>query len=77
MIFSTKENPARRIKVFLLLSAAFVTLGVLILPGAVRIHHTTLVYPFPHLLIAAAAVTLMGIIPGKFFLLQRVMRSAC
>lgn len=55
---SAKENPARRTKVFLLLSAAFVTLGVLILPGAVRIHHTTLVYPFPHLLIAAAAVAL-------------------
>jgi hypothetical protein len=28
------------------------------LPGAVRIHHTTLVYPFPHLIIAAAAVSL-------------------
>jgi hypothetical protein len=58
VIFSAKENPARRNKIFLLLSAAFVTLGVMILPGAVRIHHSTLVYPFPHLLIAAAAVSL-------------------
>ena len=54
---SGPENPARRTHIFLLLSAGFVTLGALILPGAVRIHHTTLVYPFPHLLIAAAAVT--------------------
>jgi hypothetical protein len=58
IIFSAKENPARRTKIFLLLSGAFVTLGVLILPGAVRIHHTTLVYPFPHLIIATAAVAL-------------------
>jgi 4-amino-4-deoxy-L-arabinose transferase-like glycosyltransferase len=56
--FFTKENPARRTKIFLLLSFVFVTAGVLILPGAVRIHHTTLVYPFPHLLIAAAAISL-------------------
>ena len=58
VIFSAKENPARQAKIFLLLAGAFVTLGVLILPGAVRIHHTTLVYPFPHLLIATGAVTL-------------------
>ena len=73
VIFSAKEN-ARRTKIFLLLSAAFVTLGVLILPGAVRIHHTTLVYPFPHLIIAAAAVTLWNH-PWKTFLLQRFMRG--
>ena len=53
-VLSGKENPARRAQIFLLLSAGFVTLGALILPGAVRIHHTTMVYPFPHLLIAAA-----------------------
>ena len=58
LIFPAQENSARRTKIFLLLSTGFVTLGVLILPGAVRIHHTTLVYPFPHLLIAAAVVTL-------------------
>jgi hypothetical protein len=50
------ESALRRAKVFVLLSAAFVTLGALALPGAVRLHHTTLVYPFPHLLIAAAGV---------------------
>jgi hypothetical protein len=74
VIFSAKENPARRTKIFLLLSAAFVTLGVLILPGAVRIHHTTLAYPFPHLVIAAAAMVLWNH-PWKIILLQRTLRS--
>lgn len=58
VISTGPENPMRRTHWFLLLSAGFVTLGAVILPGAVRIHHTTMVYPFPHLLIAAAAVTL-------------------
>jgi hypothetical protein len=53
---SPPESPVRRTKVFILLSAGFVTLGALLLPGAVRIHHTTMVYPFPHLLIAGACV---------------------
>ncbi len=74
IIFSAKENPARRHKIFLLLSAAFVTLGVMILPGAVRIHHSTLVYPFPHLIIAAAAVGLWNR-PGKTVALRRVQRG--
>ncbi len=56
--FSKTENPARRARIFLLLSALFITMGVLVLPGAVRIHHTTIVYPFPHVLIAAAVMAL-------------------
>lgn len=71
VIFYAKENPARRTRVFLLLSATFVTLGVLILPGAVRIHHATLVYPFPHLLIAAAVVVLWNH-PWKTVLRRRI-----
>jgi hypothetical protein len=59
---------------FLLLSAAWVTLGALILPGAVRIHHTTMVYPFPHLLIAAAAVTGWEY-PWRSILWRRFTRS--
>jgi 4-amino-4-deoxy-L-arabinose transferase-like glycosyltransferase len=74
VFFSAKENPARRTRIFLLLSAAFVTLGVLILPGAVRIHHTTLVYPFPHLIIAAAAMILWNH-PCKIFKRRRFMRG--
>ncbi len=73
VIFSAKENPARQTKIFILLSGLFVTLGVLILPGAVRIHHTTLVYPFPHLMIAAAVVALWNR-PQKIFQIQRVGR---
>jgi hypothetical protein len=74
VIISAPENPARRTKMFLALSAAFVTLGVLVLPGAVRIHHTTLVYPFPHLLIAASAVALWNN-SGRTPLLRRVSRG--
>jgi hypothetical protein len=54
ILLSAPEDPVRRTKIFILLSACFVTLGALMLPGAVRIHHTTMVYPFPHLLIATA-----------------------
>src|ERR1035438_6008048 len=73
-VLSGKENPARRAQIFLLLSAGFVTLGALILPGAVRIHHTTMVYPFPHLLIAAAAVAVWNR-SWKSVLLRQIMRG--
>jgi hypothetical protein len=43
---------------FLVLSLAALSAGVLLLPGAVRIHHALLVYPFPQLIIAAAVVAL-------------------
>ncbi|HEX5398979.1 MAG TPA: hypothetical protein VFY06_08015 [Verrucomicrobiae bacterium] len=52
------DDPNRRTGMFLILATGFVTLGVLILPGAVRIHHATLVYPFPHLIIAVCVVSL-------------------
>jgi uncharacterized membrane protein len=44
-----------RVGLFLVLAAVFVTLGVILLPGAVRIHHAVLVYPLPQLIIAMAA----------------------
>jgi Dolichyl-phosphate-mannose-protein mannosyltransferase len=44
-----------RVGLFLLLAAVLVTLGVILLPGAVRIHHAVLVYPLPQLIIALAA----------------------
>jgi hypothetical protein len=43
----------RRTICFLLLSGILVTSGVLLLPGAVRMYHSILVYPFPHLIVAA------------------------
>jgi hypothetical protein len=43
----------RRVAGFLLLGFVLTTLGVFALPGAVRIHHGFLAYPFPQLIIAA------------------------
>jgi hypothetical protein len=51
-------DAGRRARVFLLLALGLVTLGVLLLPGAVRIHHAALVVPFPHLIIAVAGADL-------------------
>jgi hypothetical protein len=51
-------KPFRQATAFLVLSAALVTSGVLLLPGAVRMHHSVLVYPFPHLLVAMAFMLL-------------------
>ncbi len=48
----------RRIGLFLLLALGLGTVGVLVLPGGVRIHHAVLVYPLPHLIIAFASIIL-------------------
>jgi hypothetical protein len=50
----------RRRRAFLLLSLALLTGGVFLLPGTVRIHHHVMVYPFPHLIVVAAILTLWG-----------------
>jgi hypothetical protein len=55
MARSRKKSQARVAR-FLLLSTALITIGVFVLPGAVRIHHAVLVFPLPHLMIAFAAV---------------------
>jgi hypothetical protein len=47
-----------RLATFLLLCLILITMGALWLPSAVRMHHTTLVYPFPHLVIAFVVVQL-------------------
>jgi hypothetical protein len=47
-----------RTAAFLLLSTVLVLLAIWFLPGAVRIHHWTLVFPLPHVVVAAAAVRL-------------------
>jgi hypothetical protein len=46
----------RRALTFLILAAILTTLGVLMLPDAVRIHHAVLVYPLPHLIVATLVV---------------------
>ena len=49
-------TPEGRLATFLLFCLIFISLLILLLPRAVRLHHTTLVYPFPHLAIAFTAV---------------------
>jgi len=53
-VFDKDLAKTRRI-IFLVISAGLITLGVFLLPDAVRIHHAVLVYPLPHLIIAAVA----------------------
>ena len=50
-----RNSDQTRIGLFLVATLMVATLGVIILPGAVRIHHSVLVYPLPHLIIAFAA----------------------
>lgn len=57
IISSRIENPLRATKIFLVLSTVFITLGLLFVPGVGRIDQASLIYPFPHLLIAAAIVS--------------------
>lgn len=54
-IFARERNLVRMIG-FLLVSLFLITIGVLILPGAVRIHHAILAFPFPQLIIAVTCV---------------------
>jgi uncharacterized membrane protein len=51
-----KKIERRRALTFLILAAILTTLGVLIMPDAVRIHHAVLVYPLPHLITATLIV---------------------
>jgi hypothetical protein len=48
-----KQIARARPMVFLIVAAALTTLGVFLLPDAVRIHHAVLVYPLPQLVVAA------------------------
>ena len=54
----SSEAAEKRRLAFLLFSTVLITLGVVLLPGAVRIHHWLLVCPFPHLIVVAAIVML-------------------
>ncbi len=59
------ETVERRRLGFLLLSAVFITGGIFLLPRAVRIHHHLLVYPFPHVIVAAAIIMLWKTSPRR------------
>ena len=58
------EMPERRTMAFILISTFLLTAGVSLLPGAVRIHHATLVYPFPHLIVVSAITMLWRAVPA-------------
>jgi hypothetical protein len=53
-----QRNKDRRVAGFLLFGFVLTTGGVFAMPGAVRIHHAVLAYPFPQLIIAAACTFL-------------------
>jgi hypothetical protein len=48
-----KQIARARAIVFLIIAAFLITLGVFLLPDAVRIHHAVLVFPMPQLILAA------------------------
>jgi hypothetical protein len=53
----TRANGSHPLRLlFLPLVTLFAVAGVFALPGAVRIHHAMNIYPFPHLVVAAALV---------------------
>jgi hypothetical protein len=54
----SNEQGKRRAIAFLILATVFVTVGIILLPDAVRLHHSALVVPLPHLIIAAVAFAL-------------------
>lgn len=55
-VFDKDRAKSRRV-LFLIVAAALITIGVFLLPDAIRIHHAVLVYPLPHLVLAALIVT--------------------
>ena len=58
---NSSDRTRKRVGLFFLVAIVLVILGVILLPGAVRIHHAVLVYPLPQLIIAiAASISLAG-----------------
>ena len=53
-----QRSKERRVAGCLLLGFLLTTAGVFVMPGAVRIHHAILAYPYPQLIIAAACTFL-------------------
>jgi hypothetical protein len=71
--FFTRDKHRLRAIGFLLTSLLLTTAGVLLLPGAVRIHHAILIFPFPQLIIAVAFAFLWNDHRRAFA--RRVVRS--
>jgi hypothetical protein len=62
-------SAARRVRIFLLTALVLATLGVFLLPRAVRIYHAILAAPFAQIIIAVVAVDLWRkfLVAGKTF----------
>ena len=69
-----RDKPRLRAMGFLVTSLILTTAGVLLLPGAVRIHHAILAFPFPQLIIVTAFALLWDA-SGKRFA-RRAIRIA-
>lgn len=69
------DKPRLRALGFLLASLILTTAGVLLLPGAVRIHHAILSFPLPQLIIVAAFALLFNA-TGQRFAMRAVRIAA-
>ncbi len=58
LLREARRGPWNRVHGFLLLTAILTPLAILLTPRATRIHHWLNLYPFPHLVVSAAAVAL-------------------
>ncbi|HEX4639414.1 MAG TPA: glycosyltransferase family 39 protein [Chthoniobacterales bacterium] len=56
IVVAKKQIARARDITFLIVAAALITLGIFAFPDAIRIHHSTLVYPLPQLVLAALIV---------------------
>ncbi len=65
----------KRKTAFILISTFLITAGVFMLPEAVRMHHATIVYPFPHLIVTAAIILLWRAAPAPSIATTWCIRS--
>ncbi len=69
-----RDKPQVRTMGFLVTSLVLTTAGVLLLPGAIRIHHAILAFPFPQLIIVMAFALVRNATVKR--VAQRVIRIA-
>ena len=65
--FRESDNKERAIT-FLILATVLIGLGVILLPGAVRIHHAVLVFPLPQLIVGVVVAALWEKLPRSAIL---------
>jgi 4-amino-4-deoxy-L-arabinose transferase-like glycosyltransferase len=70
----TQKKDQKRIAGFLLVGFVLTTISVFAIPGAVRIHHAVLAFPFPQLIIATAFTFLWE--RGSTVSIRRAIRAA-